>query len=230
MSRSRGAARHALRRPRGWWAPALALALTGAVCLTLWGGGAAPAGESGARAGAAPASPAADAAQPLQAASSASGEETSPPPPRPVRLTVPRLGLSTPLVGLGLQPDGTVEVPEDPAMAGWYRLGPPPGASGPAVILGHVDSVDGPAVFARLDELEAGDRVSVRLDDAGTATFVVRSVRTYANADFPAQRVYAGAGRRELNLVTCGGDYDAARGGYQANVVVNARWVAGSRS
>lgn len=229
MSRPRSAARHARRRPSGWWAPALALGLVGAVCLTLWGGGAVPAGESGARAGAAPARPPAGLAQAPQAISSDS-EETAHQSLRPVQLSVPRLGLSTPLVGLGLQPDGTVEVPQDPAMAGWYRLGPPPGAPGPAVILGHVDSVDGPAVFARLDELEAGDLVSVRLDDAGTATFVVRSVRTYANADFPAQRVYAGAGRRELNLVTCGGDYDAARGGYQANVVVNARWVSGSRS
>ena len=226
MSRSRGAARHARRRPKGWWAPALALGLAGAVCLTLWGGGAAPAGESSARAGAAVATPPAGLAPPPRATSSDS-EEAAPRSPRPVQLAVPRLGLSTPLVGLGLQPDGTVEVPQDPALAGWYRLGPPPGAPGPAVILGHVDSVDGPAVFARLDELEAGDRVSVRLDDASTATFVVRSVRTYANADFPAQRVYAGAGRRELNLVTCGGEYDAARGGYQANVVVNARWVSG---
>ena len=65
---------------------------------------------------------------------------------------------------------------------------------------------------------------------AVSVTYAVRSTTTYANADFPAQRVYGGTGRRELNLVTCGGAYDASRGGYQSNVVVNARWVSGTRS
>ncbi|HEY1119725.1 MAG TPA: sortase, partial [Acidimicrobiales bacterium] len=123
----------------------------------------------------------------------------------------------------GLQPDRTVEVPSDPRLAGWYHLGPPPGDRGSAVILGHVDSVAGPAVFARLAELVPGDVVDVSLRGGAIASFVVRTVRTYPNADFPAQRVYGRHGVPELNLVTCGGAYDAGRGGYQANVVVNAR-------
>ena len=98
---------------------------------------------------------------------------------------MPAIGLDTALVGLGLQGDGTVEVPADPLRAGWYRLGPPPGAVGSAVVLGHVDSVDGPAVFARLGELGRGDRVLVTRDDGTTARFVVRSTTTYANDRFP---------------------------------------------
>jgi sortase (surface protein transpeptidase) len=94
------------------------------------------------------------------------------------------------------------------------------------VILGHVDSVDGPAVFARLGELVPGDIVDVALRDGHTASFVVRTIRTYLNADFPARRVYGRHGAPELNLVTCGGEFDADRGGYQANVVVNARLVS----
>ena len=74
-------------------------------------------------------------------------------------------------------------------------------------------------------ELQPGDRVVVRRDDGSTVRFEVRSVRTYLNADFPAQKVYGSHGRSELNLVTCGGAYDADLGGYQANVVVNAHLV-----
>lgn len=140
----------------------------------------------------------------------------------PVELRVPRIALREPLVQLGLQDDGTVEVPDDPATAGWFRLGPPPGAPGSSVILGHVDSVDGPAVFHRLNEMRVGDEISVGLDDGSVVVFEVRSVRTYPNDEFPARRVYGRTGSRELNLVTCDGDYDAARGGYQANLVVNA--------
>jgi sortase (surface protein transpeptidase) len=142
---------------------------------------------------------------------------------RPVRLVIPDLDLDTRLITLGVEKDRTVEVPADPDRAGWFRRGPAPGAIGSSVILGHVDSVDGPAVFSELSQLTTGARITVRLDDGSDVTFTVHSVKTYANEAFPARKVYGSHGRSELNLVTCGGDYDADRGGYQSNVVVNAR-------
>ena len=144
-----------------------------------------------------------------------------------MHLTIPGIGVDTRLVRLGLNADGTVEVPSVPATAGWFGLGTVPGGRGSAVILGHVDSVDGPAVFAGLPTLRSADLVRVTMSDDALVTFEVTAVETYANADFPARRVYAGSRRvRALNLVTCGGEYDADRGGYQSNVVVHARRVA----
>lgn len=142
---------------------------------------------------------------------------------RPVRLVIPDLDLDTKLITLGVEEDRTVEVPADPDRAGWFRRGPAPGSIGSSVILGHVDSVEGPAVFAELSELDPGAKITVRLADGSDVSFTVHSVKTYANEEFPARKVYGSHGRSELNLVTCGGDYDADRGGYQANVVVNAR-------
>ena len=143
-----------------------------------------------------------------------------------MRLAIPRIGVDTRLVRLGLNDDGTVEVPTAPETAGWFGLGTVPGHRGSAVVLGHVDSVDGPAVFSDLSGLRSGDRVLVVLSDDGVVDFEVRGIATYANADFPAQRVYAGSRRtRTLNLVTCGGEYDRERGGYQSNVVVHARRI-----
>ncbi|GAA4692575.1 hypothetical protein GCM10023349_04490 [Nocardioides conyzicola] len=147
-----------------------------------------------------------------------------------MQVTIPAIGVHSDLVRLGKQPSGEVEVPQDPLLAGWYAPGAAPGAVGSAVILGHVDSTDGPAVFYRLEELGKGDRVSIDRADGTTAVFVVRSVTTYENDEFPARLVYTSHGHRELNIVTCGGAYDADRGGYQANVVVNARWVSGFRT
>lgn len=142
----------------------------------------------------------------------------------PLTLTIPSLGVSSRLVRLGLNEDGTVEVPTAPETAGWFRLGTVPGQRGSSVILGHVDSVDGPAVFTGLSTMRSRDRVLVALSDDTLVTFEVTGVETYANADFPADRVYAGTSRaRQLNLVTCGGEYDAQRGGYQSNVVVFTR-------
>ena len=141
----------------------------------------------------------------------------------PVTLSIPAIDVQARVVRLGQHEDGTVEVPGNPAETGWFRLGPPPGAAGSSVILGHVDSMSGPAVFYRLKELRPGDRIAVRLGDGTTVRFRVHSIETYANADFPAKKVYGKQGRSQLNLVTCGGAYDASRGGYQSNVVVNAR-------
>lgn len=151
-----------------------------------------------------------------------SGRESAEgPAATPVHLTIPSLAITTPLVLLGLNDNGTVEVPSAPNRAGWFRLGTVPGRRGSAVILGHVDSSEGPAVFADLSTMRPTDRVQVGLSDDTLVTFEVTAVETYANADFPADRVYAGTTRvAELNLVTCGGTYDADRGGYQSNVVV----------
>lgn len=144
---------------------------------------------------------------------------------RPVGLSIPVIDVDARIAGVALNPDRTVEVPSDPRLTGWYRLGPAPGTPGSAVILGHVDSPAGPAVFARLRHLVRGDLVHVAGADGSTATFRVTRVATYPNESFPAQEVYAapGPGRR-LRLVTCGGDYEPGDG-YQANVVVYTRLV-----
>jgi len=144
---------------------------------------------------------------------------------RPTRLTIPDIDVATSLVQLGLNADKTVEVPADPAKAGWYRLGPAPGRPGSAVILGHVDSLEGPAVFARLRTLAPGARVDVEGADGFVARFAVSKVAVYANSDFPATKVYRNGGKPVLTLVTCGGEYDRSQGGYQANVVVTAVYV-----
>ena len=145
------------------------------------------------------------------------------PAPTPVRLAIPSIGVDTVVTRLGLNRDDTVQVPKNAARAGWFKHGPPPGQLGSSVILGHVDSKAGPAVFYRISSLRPGDRINVRLSDKTTARFKVTSVDTYANDDFPARQIYTGDPTApSLNLVTCGGRYDRANGGYQSNVVVHA--------
>lgn len=138
----------------------------------------------------------------------------------PGTLRIPALGLHESLITLGLNADRTVEVPTDYSRAGWYEYGPAPGEAGSAVILGHVDSHTGPAVFHRLHELAADDVVDVDLADGGTVHFAVTAVETYLKTEFPAERVYGPDGETSLQLVTCGGVFDSAAGSYVSNVVV----------
>jgi LPXTG-site transpeptidase (sortase) family protein len=141
----------------------------------------------------------------------------------PSQVVIPSIGVSSSLVPLGLAADGSLEVPTDFALAGWYTGGPRPGESGPAVIAGHVDSVDGPAVFFRLRELEPGDVVRVDRVDDTSEQFVVDHVERFEKEAFPTATVFGPTQYPELRLVTCGGDFDFAHRTYLENLVVFAR-------
>jgi sortase (surface protein transpeptidase) len=143
-------------------------------------------------------------------------------PALPVRLQIPAIGVSTPLVKLGRLPDGSLEVPKDWDTAGWYDKGPRPGQPGPAVILGHVDSKTGPAVFYQLPALRPGDTVRVGLEDGRILVFDVQRVQRYPKDEFPTEAVYFPTLNRELRLITCGGEFDYAAGSYRDNIVVYA--------
>ncbi|MFJ1758117.1 class F sortase [Kitasatospora sp. NPDC088134] len=238
-----GSARHALRRrPAGGdgrtragrrrgrrprWAPALAAGLLVAGGVTLL---------AARHPEAAPVRISAEQAAPARAAGSPSAGTpplgTPPlgtPPPAavpaspPVRLVIPRIGVDAPVEGVGLNPDGTVEVPtpERADEVGWYRHGPQPGQPGPAVLLGHYDTRKGPAVFHRLPGLRLGDRIDVRRQDGSTLSYRVRELQQYAKNAFPTELVYGDTAGPQLRLITCGGVI-GGDGHYTDNIVVFA--------
>jgi sortase (surface protein transpeptidase) len=143
------------------------------------------------------------------------------PESEPVAVSIPRIGVQSNLVELGLDENGKMELP-DPAVAGWFTRGPTPGALGPAVITGHV-TWNGPAVFHRLGTVRRGDQVSVTRKDGKTAVFTVTRVAKYSKSRFPSKAVYGAIDHAGLRLITCGGTYDAARHTYLDNVIVFAK-------
>ncbi len=145
--------------------------------------------------------------------------------PAPTSITIDRLGIvdSRP-VGLQVT-DDQLQVPEEYADIGWWSDGPTPGSTGAAIVVGHLDSPTGPAVFYELGLLAEGDKIVVGRADDSTATFVVEDVRSYARDDFPSERVYREEGPAALHLLTCGGEYDTVTGQYTENVVVYAALV-----
>ncbi len=140
----------------------------------------------------------------------------------PVSLTIPLIGVSTKLITLGLQSDGSLQVPSTTSVAGWYTGSPRPGAVGSAIIIGHIDSVSGPGVFFRLGELRRGDQVYVRRADGTMVEFRVTSVQEYLKDKFPTEAVYGPTPDAELRLITCGGAFDYATKHYLSNIVVYA--------
>ncbi|WUI00268.1 class F sortase [Spirillospora sp. NBC_00431] len=139
----------------------------------------------------------------------------------PLRLDLPRIDVRTPLMTLAKNPDQTVETPplRRAHEAGWYRLGAAPGSRGAAVIIGHVDTSTGPAVFHRLGDLRPGDRANVLRADGRTAVFRIDSVERVGKNSFPTRRVYGDPGYAAIRLITCGGRFDRGTGHYTDNVI-----------
>jgi hypothetical protein len=166
--------------------------------------------------------------QPSAAAAGAigpAGHGPSLPRSVPVSVDIPAIGVTSKLLHLGLNADGTIQVPSLVTSAGeaaWYKYSATPGQIGASVIEGHVDSYQGPAVFYRLGALRPGDTVDVTLADGVTAIFRVTGVRQYLKTEFPAKAIYGATNYAALRLITCGGVFDYATGHYLSSTVVFA--------
>ncbi|MFJ2836510.1 class F sortase [Nocardia sp. NPDC087230] len=144
----------------------------------------------------------------------------------PVRLEIPRIGLDTGVERSGTASAGALAAPPDFERPSWFEPGASPGEAGAAVILGHVDSTGGPAVFFRLAELAAGDEIRLTRADGSTVRFVVDRTESVDKTQFPTERVFADDGTARLRLITCGGAFDPAQRRYLSNVIVSATLVA----
>jgi sortase (surface protein transpeptidase) len=174
--------------------------------------------------------------QPSSAAAGSTGPAAGRGPLRrslPVSVNIPAIGVTSKLLRLGLNADGTLAVPSlrgGRDRAAWYRYSATPGQIGTSIIEGHLDTYQGPAVFFRLGALRPGDRVNVRLADGITAVFRVTGVRQYRKSDFPSKTIYGATGYPALHLITCGGAFDDTTGHYLASTVVFASLSSGRRA
>ncbi|MEV8592340.1 class F sortase [Streptomyces sp. NPDC052012] len=218
-----------------WGAAALVLAVS------LFGGGEDPPDDS--RVPHAPPAVSAEAFEPPGAdAEPAVPEQTEPSPrepapsaspakslPRsePVRLLIPEIAVDAPFTDLEIGGNGQLEAPppDDTNLVGWFARGASPGELGTAIVAGHVDTKTSPAVFARLSELDKGDRFKVVRKDGTRATFEVHDKESFDKDDFPDERVYADTPDAQVRLITCSGDYDRAAKDYTENLVVFAHLV-----
>jgi hypothetical protein len=170
--------------------------------------------------------------QPSSAAAGATGSSAHGPSLQrslPVSVDIPAIGVHSKLLHLGINSNGTMQVPPLSTRAGeaaWYKYSVAPGQIGASVIEGHVDNYLGPAVFFRLGALHPGDSIDVTLADGVTAVFRVTGVRQYAKSNFPAKTVYRAAGYAALRLITCGGAFDYSTRNYLSSTVVFASLAA----
>jgi hypothetical protein len=154
----------------------------------------------------------------------------------PISISIPAIGVNSSLLYVGLNPDGTIQVPplNDLPLtneAAWYKYSPTPGQPGPSIIEGHVDSLSaGPSVFFRLGDLKPGDPVYITLADRQVAVFKITGVRLYPKNEFPTSTVYGSTDYAALRLITCGGSFDEQSHHYDSNIVAFASLVSAGQA
>ncbi|MDO8499581.1 MAG: class F sortase [bacterium] len=139
----------------------------------------------------------------------------------PVRLKIPKININAVIEQVGILPDGSMGVPKLPRNTAWFKLGPRPGEVGSAVIDGHINWWNGAtAVFAKLNKLKPGDKITVLDDKKNAITFVVKKTRLYGAKEDASDVFSSGDGRAHLNLITCGGVWNKRAKEYSKRLVV----------
>ncbi|MEW2292962.1 class F sortase [Streptomyces sp. NPDC006743] len=167
-----------------------------------------------------------------QATPSTEPDDGALPRSAPTRISIPAISVDAPFTKLSLDSTGHLTPPpaDDTNLVGWFQGGASPGERGTSVVVGHVDTTTGPAVFVGLDALKAGEHVEITREDGIVARFQIDAVDTFSKADFPDDEVYADTPTPELRLITCGGTFNRTSKDYESNVVVFAHLESSSPS
>ena len=140
---------------------------------------------------------------------------------RPVQLRIPSINVSTVFEEpLGLDEEGALDVPEGYDTVGWYKHSPTPGELGPSVILDHVDSYEGPAVFFSLGQVSVGDAIEIEREDGSVVVFTITGYERVEQSTFPTDRVYNDLPFAGIRLITCSGIFDKGAQRYSHNLIV----------
>lgn len=138
----------------------------------------------------------------------------------PSSLSIPSLKISANFVPLGLNPDQTLQVPPSPEQVGWFVYRAKAGDIGPFVVVGHLDSVKGPAIFANLEKIKNGDIVEITRRDGSVVKYAITSSSKFPQNNFPTDMVYGPISFAGLRLITCTGSYIKDAKHYSDNLVV----------
>ncbi|WP_233254412.1 class F sortase [Salipaludibacillus keqinensis] len=138
----------------------------------------------------------------------------------PSMIEIPSIEVEAEIIHVGLEDDGAMEVPNEGDLVGWFNRGAKPGAKGNSVLAGHVDDRTGPAIFFDLKDLDVGDDIIITDEDGTVLTFQVKDREIYPYDDAPIAKVFGPSSSRNLNLITCTGEFDRNQGTHRERLVI----------
>lgn len=139
---------------------------------------------------------------------------------KPVTLEIPAIGVTSEIENVGKLENGQMGVPESVDHVGWFEPGTLPGNRGSSVMAGHIDSLTGPAVFYKLDQLKKGDEVIVKDANGKSLTFIVTHTKRYPRKEAPIEEIFGFSYGSRLNLITCTGEFNRKAKTHEERLVV----------
>ncbi|MBE4907325.1 class F sortase [Bacillus luteolus] len=140
----------------------------------------------------------------------------------PQNLAIPSLNLDANIISVGLQEDGTMEVPKDVMEVGWYTQGAKPGQNGNVVLAGHVDSYLGPGIFFHLENVTLNDKIIITDGHNREITYRITKIEKYPYQDGPLEEIFGFTSQKRLQLITCTGSYNPFKRTHEERLVVTA--------
>ncbi len=142
-------------------------------------------------------------------------------PTVPVRIRIPSVGINSPVVKVGVNTKGEMDVPDGKTdNVGWYKSGTLPGNVGSAVLDAHVY-----AAFEDLRYLKAGQDIYIENEAGETLHFVVEDSRIYKLSELSPEHLFNRKDARRLNLITCAGKFVKSWNTYDRRLVVYATYA-----
>lgn len=142
----------------------------------------------------------------------------------PESMSIPAIGIDAPVQHLGTTETGEMAVPDKIDEVSWFSPGYKPGQNGRAVVAGHVDGIDGPAIFWDLSKLEPGDEIIVE-GEGRKLIFKVHTMESVPLDEADIPKIFGYSSSPELVLITCSGTYDFDRGTREERLVVYASYA-----
>lgn len=142
----------------------------------------------------------------------------------PESMSIPAIGIDAPVQHLGTTETGEMAVPDKIDEVSWFSPGYKPGQNGRAVVAGHVDGIDGPAIFWDLSKLEPGDEIIVE-GEGRKLIFKVHTMESIPLDEADIPKIFGYSSSPELVLITCSGTYDFDRGTREERLIVYASYA-----
>lgn len=148
----------------------------------------------------------------------------------PVQMIVNSIGLTAP-IEVGTIADGVMLDPSGPWVVSWYEQLGEMGQGDNVVMAGHVDYWDtGPAIFWSVPSLQPGDVISLVGENGQQYDYAIEwtqlfDVATELTPEVIQTQVVGNTGQESLTIITCGGEFDAARGEYLQRWVLRANMI-----
>ncbi len=169
--------------------------------------------------------------EPATSSSGSSGstdsEATSNSPALPAELRIDRIGVRSSFEHLGRNSIGAMADPVGWDNVSWFNEGPRPGERGNAAVAGHLDRPGGaPAAFWNLRQLRPGDRVTVITEAGEELVFEITEMEQFHINNPPTSKIFGSSDSRDMNLITCAGNWDTSIGMYDQRLVAYTTLVS----